>query len=125
MSFDNRLSFTFVPKVLYENRYCNQEGFSILACGGGDEDKKLVNRVLEVKVPSFEVTEFPFMEKRHALLHFTTINSKIFGFVDNVSKYEKLGNCCTSVEVYSEKTKTWKHQYINFEEGFPNLFVYE
>ena len=35
-----------------------------------------------------------------------------------MSKYEKLGNCCTSVEVYSEKTKTWKHRYINFEERF-------
>ena len=33
MSSGNRLSFTNVPQVLYENKYCNQEGFSILACG--------------------------------------------------------------------------------------------
>ena len=51
-----RESFDFPPKVLYENRYCNLEGFSILACGGGDKNKKRVNQVLEVKVPSFEVT---------------------------------------------------------------------
>ena len=23
-----------VPKVLYKNRYCNQDDFSILVCGG-------------------------------------------------------------------------------------------
>ena len=62
MSSEDRLSFTYVPKVLYENRYCNQEGFSILACGGGDKNKnKSVNQVLEVIVRSFEITEFPFM----------------------------------------------------------------
>ena len=63
MSSDNRLSFANVPQVLYENRYCNQDGFSILACGGIDKNKKRLNQVLEVKIPSFEVTEFPFMEK--------------------------------------------------------------
>ena len=59
----NRLSFTNVPKVLYENRYCNQEGFSILACGGLDKNKKCLNQVSEVKFPSFEFTEFYFMGK--------------------------------------------------------------
>ena len=43
MSSDNRLSFANVPQVLYENRYCNQEGFSILACGGIDKNKKRLN----------------------------------------------------------------------------------
>ena len=74
MSSDNRMSFANVPQVLYENRYCNQDGFSILACGGTDKNKKRLNQVLEVKIPSFEVTEFPSMEKCHFLLRLTTIN---------------------------------------------------
>ena len=39
MSSDNHLSFTNVPQVLYENRNCDQEGFSILVCGGKDKNK--------------------------------------------------------------------------------------
>ena len=27
-------SFKFPPKILYENRYCNQVDFSVLVCGG-------------------------------------------------------------------------------------------
>ena len=116
MSSDNRMSLTNVPKVLYENRYCNQEGFSILACGGLDKNKKRVNQVLEVKIPSFEVIEFPSMEKCHHVLRLATINFEIFGIVDNYIEYEKLGSSCTSVEIYSEINKTWKHHYLKFEE---------
>ena len=107
MSPGNQLSFTNVQKVLYENRYCNQEGFSILACGGMDKNKNYSNQVLEVKVPSFEVTEFPSMEKRHFFLHLTSIKSDFFGIVDNPIEYcKKLVSSCTSTEVYSEETKT-------------------
>ena len=123
MSSDNRLSFTNVPQVLYENRYCTQEGFSILACGGTDKNKKHVNQVLEVKIPSFEVTEFPFMEKPHNFLRLATINSEIFGIVKCINQQQKPGSLLLSVEVYSEETKTWKHQYIDFEERL--FFVYD
>ena len=118
MNFDNRLLFTSVPQVLYENRYCNQEGFSILACGGLDKNKNPLNQVLEVKTPSFEVTEFPSMEKRHDFLHLTNINSDIFIIVNSYTEYEKLGSFCTSVEIYFKETKTWKHQYNDFEERY-------
>ena len=104
-----------VPKVLYENRYCNQEGFSILVCGGLKRNRKLTNQVLEVKFPSFEVAEFQFMTKPHVCLKVATIHSEIFAFFDS---NEQLGYSCTSVEVYSEKTKSWKHHYVNFEERF-------
>ena len=56
MSSENRWLFADVPQVLYENRYCNQEGFSVLVCGGKDKNKKHLNQDLEVKIPSFEVT---------------------------------------------------------------------
>ena len=44
-----------VPKVLYEKRYCNQEGFSILVFGGKDKNGKVTNEVLELEIPSFKV----------------------------------------------------------------------
>ena len=48
----------YVPDVLYQNRYCDQEGFSILVCEGKDKRNKPMKKVVEVKVTSFEVTEF-------------------------------------------------------------------
>ena len=86
-SSGNQLSFTNVPKVLYENRYCNQEGFSILACGGIDKNEKYSNQVLEVKIPSFEATEFPSMEKRHFRIKITSFKFKIFGIEVNFSHF--------------------------------------
>ena len=29
-----KVSLDFPPKVLYENRYCNQDDYSVLICGG-------------------------------------------------------------------------------------------
>lgn len=49
MNSKNKLSFTKVPKVLFENRYCNQEEFNVLVCGGDDKNYKL-------KVSRFKVS---------------------------------------------------------------------
>ena len=102
-----KLSPTNVPKVLYENRYCNQEGFSVLVCGGKDRNNEDSNKVLEIKIPSFEVTEFPPMMKPHIRLKLATINSEIFAIVDSTSVYEELVYLSTSVEIYSEEAKSW------------------
>ena len=62
MMYEKSKSTPFhVPKVLYENRYCNQEGFSILVCGGKDKKGKVTNEVLELEIPSFNVKKFPAM----------------------------------------------------------------
>ena len=103
ISKDKYFFLSDVPKVLYENRYCNQEGFSVLICGGLNRNRKLTNQVLEVKFPSFEVVEFQFMTQPHICLKVATINSEIIAFIDS---NEQLGYSCTSVEVYSEKTKS-------------------
>ena len=107
MMLKNHLSPTDVPKVLYENRYCNKEGFSVLACGGIDRNHKLKDQVLQIKIPSFQVTEFSLMAKPHYRLLTTTINSEIFPIVDSTNVIEQLGSSCTSVEIYSEKSRTW------------------
>ena len=47
-----------LPKVLYRNRYCNQEDFSTLVWGSKDPKnyKSYKYPVLEENLPSFEVT---------------------------------------------------------------------
>ena len=51
-----------VAKDLYENRYCNQDGFSALLCGSKNPvSYKCKNKVLEVNLPSFEITTFPLV----------------------------------------------------------------
>ena len=53
-----------VPNVLYENRYCNQDDFSILVCGGNTSNsgiKTFLNDVYELKGPNFECSKFPSM----------------------------------------------------------------
>ena len=69
--------FNHVPKVLYENRYCNQEDFSILISGGRDKDKILTNEVLELEIPSFEVKKFPLTVKPRFVYYLATIKSDV------------------------------------------------
>ena len=107
-----------VPKVLYQNRYCDQDDFSVLVCGGRDKNKRLLNQVFKVKFPSFEVTAFPFMEKPHNMLKITTINSDIIAIIDCVELYESFEKSITSIEIYSDKKKTWRHQYVQIEERY-------
>ena len=57
----NQTSLFNVPTVLYENRYCDQDGFSILICGGENGNREAVNDVYQLKWPSFEFIKFPFM----------------------------------------------------------------
>ena len=118
MNLNNTLFPIHVPSVLYENRYCNQEGFSILVCGGRDRNGNMTNKVLEVKVPSFEVAEFPSMVKPHYSLHLANKNSDIFAIVDNTELHTNLENPITSVEIFSDKNKTWNHHYVKIEEHY-------
>ena len=55
MPKENESNNFHVPKVLYENRYCNQEGFSILVCGGEDRKYNLKKRVFGFKLPNVEL----------------------------------------------------------------------
>ena len=105
-----------VQKVLYENRYCNQEGFSILVCGGKDKKGKVTNEVLELEIPSFNVKKFPSMVEPHLHLDLATMNTDVIAFVKRIELGERLDDSVGFVEIYSDKTKTWTHQYINTEE---------
>ena len=105
-----------VPKVLYENRYCNQEDFSILISGGRDKDKILTNEVLELEIPSFEVKKFPLTVKPRFVYYLATIKSDIVAICDSVESDKRIVESVVSIEIYSEKSKTWTRLYVEIDE---------
>ena len=130
MSSNNNLFF--VHDVLYENRNCNQEGFSVLFCGGRDKNDKFLNRVLEVKMPSFEVIEFPSMVKPRFGSGYVVVDSDIIAVGGDQSFNKELKNYNETVEIYSYKRKSRQKPNIQIEEkicyccccGFKNkLFI--
>ena len=102
MYIKSKSIFSQVPKVLYENRYCNQKGFSILVCGGKDKNGKTTNEVLEFEVPNFKVKKFPSMVEPHHHFHLATIKSDILAIGDRVELNKSLESA-VSTEIYSEK----------------------
>ena len=116
MNEKSKSIFSKVPKVLYENRYCNQEGFSVLICGGYDKNKKITNEVLELEIPSFRVNRFPSMVKPHSYFFAATIKSDVVAIGENQETDMFLDKSLLFIEIYSEKTKTWNHQYIQIDD---------
>ena len=49
----------FPPKVLYENRYCNQDDFSVLVCGGKNKKRELVYKLSSCELKSKKCTNIP------------------------------------------------------------------
>ena len=111
MNSNNQSLLIHETQVLYENRCCNQGG-SVLFCGGIDKSNNFLNRVLEVKVPSFEVFEFPSMVKQRCFTELIVVNSDIMAIGGDVSIKEDFANFNNSVEIYSSKRKHWQEQYI-------------
>ena len=95
--------FFQVPNVLYENRYCNQEGFSILICGGKDKNEKTTSEVFELEIPSLKVNKFPSMVKPYFHFVLATIKSKILAVGNSLKTNEFLDESLHFFEVYSEK----------------------
>ena len=92
------------PLVLYENRYCNQEDFDIVVCGGENKNS-VTNEVTELKGPCFENSKTlrPMKTKRSSSKT-AVVGSDIYvlgGYVGNV-------NWTSSFEVYSARSKHWK-----------------
>ena len=115
MPKENKTFPFHVPIVLYENRYCNQKGFSILIREGKYKNEKVENEVLELELPSFEIKKFPSTVKPHYIYNLATINSDIIAVCGKVKPNDSLESA-VSVEIYSEKTKTWSHQYVQIDE---------
>ena len=84
LSIENKPYPRYIPDVLYQNRYCDLEGFSILVCGGKDKRNKKMNIVIEVKVLSFEVTEFLSMLKPLDKSQLVNVNNDILAISDSL-----------------------------------------
>ena len=118
MSKENKLVPIPVPKVLYENRYCNQEGFSILVCGGKDKNGKVTNEVLELEIPSFNEKIFSSIVEPLCYSDLVNIKSDIIAFNNRLELDKSSDDSIVPVEIYSDKTKTWTNQFINTEEKY-------
>ena len=112
----------YVSEVLYQNRYCNQEDFSLLIGGGKNKNDKCFNTVWEVKIPCFEVRKFASMVKPRCHLGLIVVNSDIMAIGGHVNFNEELKKTIKSVELYSDKSKTWQQQYIQIEERYNFCF---
>ena len=95
-----------VPNVLYENRYCNQDDFSILVCGGNNENDTTLNDVYELKGPNFECSKFPSMLEARYDCKTAVINSDIVV----IGGYNEADNNMYSVEILGNNTKSWFHK---------------
>ena len=73
-----RKSFDFPPNVLYENRYCYQDDFSVLVCGGRDKNYKTVESIFKFSFPKFECEEFTSMPNPRKYYTTVVINSDFF-----------------------------------------------
>ena len=105
-----------VPKVLYENRYCNQEGFSILICGGKDKNGKVTNEVLALEIPSLNEKKFSSIVEPLCYSDLVNIKSDIIAFNNRLELDKSSDDSIVPVEIYSDKTTTWTHQYVKINE---------
>ena len=132
-----RKSFDFSPRVLYENRYCDQDDFSVLICGGRNKSKVVVDTVYKLDGHKLKSEKFKSMPKELYYCKTAVVNSDLF-VLGGFSQNEKLSN---SLFKFCNKTKTWsfktqlrldenffwvcsfkKNLYVVYETG--KLFVY-
>ena len=101
---DNDEELLHVPNVLYKNRYCTQDDFNILICGGisyESVDLPVSNDVYQLKGQHFEASKLPNMLEAHYYCKTAVINSDILvvgGYRADTSVY--------SVEVFKNNRKS-------------------
>ena len=106
LKLKNDLKMFNVPNVLYENRYCTQDDFSILICGGNtyEENKlKTLSDVYILEPPKLESSEFPSMLETRYWCETAVINSDIVV----VGGRTNSGSYLHSIELFSSKNRIW------------------
>ena len=96
-------SSDFPQKVLYQNRYCNQDDFSVLVCGGRDKNHKPVRSVLKLHSPDIKCEKYTYMPEALYDCRTVVINSDLFVFGGYFQNCE-YDSC---VRKFCNKTKTW------------------
>ena len=92
------------PSVLYENRYCNQDEFDIVVCGGINENG-IPNEVTKLTGPSLRnsVKLSPMLIPQNSSKT-TVIGSNIYV----LGGYVGVNDWSVSFEMYSPKRNIWK-----------------
>ena len=73
--------FCSVPSVLYENRFCEQENFDIVASGTScDKDIAYSEKLVKLHYPSFKKTE-PLLVYENTSCRSVVISSDIYTFI--------------------------------------------
>ena len=123
MTFNNTNSFKkdgklfHIPKVLYENRYCNQEDFSILICGETTKIngvKYYSNDVYELNGSNFEVSELPSMLDARYNCKTAVIGSDIL-VVGGYYTEDNTQRSLYSVDVFKTNRKSWVYKTELFD----------
>ena len=93
------------PSIYCTSRYCNQDKFDILICGGWDcRSKKVVKSVLNINASDkIDVQTLPPMTKERRFFKAVCLMGEIYVLdgLDNNNNFIK------SIEKYSPSTKTW------------------
>ena len=95
-----------LSKVLYENRYCSLDEFSVLVYGGYTENNEALNDVYELKGPNFECSKFPSMLEARYYCETAVINSDIVV----VGGYNNDDKNLFSVELFKRNQNKWFHK---------------
>ena len=94
-----------IPSALYENRFCNQDEFDIVSCGGRKSKHVATNEVIKLKAPEFQTSyKLTPMLKPRSFSRIAVIGSDIYVLGGYDENYE----WTSSFEMYSSETKQWK-----------------
>ena len=97
-------NFDFPPKVLYENRYCNQDDISILVCGGTIvNNRQIINSVYKLDGRELKCEKFTSMPKELHNFKTAVISSDLYV----VGRFSPAGYYDSYVRKFCNKTKTW------------------
>ena len=125
----DRSKSNFPPIVLYENRYCNQDDFSILICGGRNEHNKPVKSIFQLYGSRIKCKNYTYLPKGLYNCKSAVINSELYvsGGYSQDDKFDY------SVRKFCKNTKTWTHETqldVKYERCYicsfkQNLYVFE
>ena len=120
-------SFDFPPKVLYENRYCYQDDFSVLICGGKNKNDKIVNTVYKLDGSKLECEKYSGMPRERYSCKTAVINSELFimrGYLRNKKFDNYIMKFCSKTKTWSYETETnVKNKYFCTCSFKKNLYV--
>ena len=93
----------FPPNILYKNRYCNRDDFSILVSGGRDGNYEVVKSVYQLYGSELKCKEYTYLPKRLYNCKTAVVNSELFlaGGITQNGKYND------AVRKFCKNTNTW------------------